>query len=520
MNLKRPLFQFFRFHWLIMLIMFTPMAHAQKAEFPVKGFHLDLRIQVMKMPKLKAFVKDLSANGINTLIMEWEGTYPFEKHPVIQNQYAYSRQEIVDFVSYCETLGVDVIPLQQSFGHVEYILKNYRYRDLREDQQDFSQVNPIKEDLCRSLFADLFADMISTHRSPYFHIGGDETYLLGKGKESKAKAEKVGLGRVYGDYIKMLCELVISLGKTPVVWADIALKYPDALEGLPKQTVFVDWNYGWELDRFGDHKKLVESGFEIWGAPAIRSYPDTYFLTDWWKHLNNVKTFIPQAKELGYKGIVITSWSTSGLYSTIMESSSDLVDLHAIRRVYPISGFSLLTNAFFTAVNQSESLDIEEFSTDYAQKRYGLDENNASAFYRALISAPYEVNQGKVSKAGMSLPTLIDSAHHTLQTFENLPVKSNKQEFAHYKLMANIRYNYLVCIAVENELNQVAFKQADAANALAKLKRLNVKEVDKEFKALQSDLLFDSEIKQEEYLRNYRYHLLVSKLEKWIQNQS
>ena len=52
-------------------------------EFKVKGFHLDLRIQVMKMPALKAFAKKLSQNGINTLVMEWEATYPYQKHAVI-----------------------------------------------------------------------------------------------------------------------------------------------------------------------------------------------------------------------------------------------------------------------------------------------------------------------------------------------------------------------------------------------------------------------------------------------------
>ena len=55
----------------------------------------------MPMPALKAFAKKLSGYGINTLIMEWEGTYPFEKHPLIPNRYAYTKAEIVDFIKYC-----------------------------------------------------------------------------------------------------------------------------------------------------------------------------------------------------------------------------------------------------------------------------------------------------------------------------------------------------------------------------------------------------------------------------------
>ena len=112
--------------------------------FPVRGFHLDLRNQVMTMDALKKFALKLREAGMNTLVMEWEGTYPYEKHPLIPNRYAYTKEEVVSFIKYCNSLGIDVIPLQQSFGHVEYILRNERYKSLREDQKDFSQVCPLE----------------------------------------------------------------------------------------------------------------------------------------------------------------------------------------------------------------------------------------------------------------------------------------------------------------------------------------------------------------------------------------
>jgi hypothetical protein len=93
---------------------------------------------------------------------------------------------------------------------------------------------------------------------------------------------------------------------------------------LPKQTILVDWNYGWDMNNFGDHQKLVESGFQVWGAPAIRSHPDNYFLTEWEKHFKNIHDFIPVCRQLGYTGIIMTSWSTSGEYSTVWEASDDL----------------------------------------------------------------------------------------------------------------------------------------------------------------------------------------------------
>jgi len=99
---------------------------------------------------------------------------------LIANRYAYSKTDVADFIQYCQGLGIDVIPLQQSFGHVEYILRHPRYKELREDQKDYSQVCPLKESLNRELFKDLFTEMAAAHPSKYFHIGGDET-PIGRG---------------------------------------------------------------------------------------------------------------------------------------------------------------------------------------------------------------------------------------------------------------------------------------------------------------------------------------------------
>ena len=270
---------------LIAFLFLTKISEAKTGvpedSFHIRGFHLDLRIQVMKMQALKNFTLGLSKQGINTLVMEWEATYPFQEDPLIPNRFAYSRQEVKDFIKYCGTLHMDVIPLQQSFGHVEYILRNDKYAQQREDDKDFSQVCPSESEKNRQLFTRLFTDMAAMHPSPYFHIGGDETHLLGHCEKCKKRAAEIGISRLYFDHIKMLCDIVVSLGKRPVLWADIALKYPEYIHLLPKETIFVDWNYGWALDRFGAHEQLVKSGYEIWGAPSIRSSPDNYFLTRW-----------------------------------------------------------------------------------------------------------------------------------------------------------------------------------------------------------------------------------------------
>lgn len=486
----------------------------QEKKFPIQGFHLDLRVQVMKIDALKKLATQLHQGGINTLVMEWEATYPFEKHPLIPNQYAYTRDQIVDFIAYCENLGIDVIPLQQSFGHVEYILRHYKYKELREDQKDFSQINPLKEELAKELFRDLYSDLLSTHKSEYIHIGGDETYLLGHSKESQKKVAEVGKGRLYGDYIKLLCELVVSLGKRPVIWADIAMKYPDALKGLPKQTIFIDWNYGWDINMFGKHSNLLNSGFEIWGAPSIRSHPDNYFVTQWEKHFKNIRDFIPLAKEFNYKGIIMTSWSTSGLYSSVWESPKDLVELYPIRRVYPLNGFNMLMEAYFESLKIPGALDVEKFVQQYANHRYGFNDSESQLFWKALKANPYEINQGVVSVGGPAIKTMADSALWVVNNLKSLKPKSNKDEYAHYVLMSEIRSDYLKYMVIEEKLNSKDFNSDEIPQILTQLKHLANSNKNKEFNRLHKNYLFPAEIRQENELRNSKIKLLYDRLSK------
>src|SRR4051794_12586208 len=72
--------------------------------FPVRGFHLDLRIQAMPMPALKKLALQLVNGGINTLVMEWEATYPFQDEPLIPNRFAYTRDEVKAFIAYCNSI--------------------------------------------------------------------------------------------------------------------------------------------------------------------------------------------------------------------------------------------------------------------------------------------------------------------------------------------------------------------------------------------------------------------------------
>lgn len=473
-----------------------------QGDFQVKGFHLDLRIQVMTPRALRDFAKELSGFGINTLIVEWEATYPYQKHSVLSNNLAYTRNEIKSFIAYCNSLNIDVIPLQQCFGHVEYILRNQRYSKLREDRKEISQICPMEAKADSLLFSDLFADISSLHESNYIHIGGDETYLLGKCDKCRQKAEKEGKSKLFVDYMKVMCNIVIREGKIPVMWADILLKYPEAADELPKQTIFIDWNYGWKSNYFGDIKALQNKGLVFWGSPSIRSHPDNWYLTEWEKHFNNQRDFIPYAREAGYRGIVMTSWSTSGLYGFTWDSNYEVLDMKQVRNNYPLSGFRILVSSYAQALKRNEPLDVKSFILNYASERFGFTNEESEKFWHTF-TIPQELIKDGIPVKGGSINDLLGETENIRNILYDLTPQKNKEEFEHFRMMIDLREFYLTYQELKSLYNSPGFTGERAEEMLPQFEQLikQSKKLDNRFYKLNKEFMYKSEIEQQNEFR-------------------
>lgn len=461
-------------------------------DFEIRAMHIDMRSEVMTMPALRQLALKASRNGINALIMEWEASFPFQKHATLRNAYAFTPGEVRDFVSYCSSLGIDVIPLQNCFGHAEYILRHPRYNHIREDRKEISQVCPSKEDECVEVFSEIFAEIAALHPSKYFHIGADETYLLGRCKDCAAKAAEFGKSKLFVDYINAMCKIVKDLGKTPVIWGDILLNYPECVDELPKDIIVIDWNYGWRPDLFGDLDKIAGAGITMWGAPALRSNPDNIYLTDWAKHFNNLSTFIPFVRTMGYKGVVETSWSTSGLYGLILDEGNELMNMQAIRQVYPLAGFDILQKAFCRAIAQQEPLDWEAFVDEYGRTEFGLDDTSVLLEYFKHPQRPVDRYPMSVDKIDADLQSCLALKGR----FDSLRPRAGKKAFKHLQLMLDIRINYLKAKKWEAYYESPAFDSSKAPAAKKQLAAI-IKEcnsLQKRFTALNKDYIKDTTV--------------------------
>ena len=335
------------------------------AAFDVRAVYVDHRTQVQTLPALEQLAKKAAEGGMNALVMEWEATFPFEDNATLCNRFAFSKSEVRDFINFCQRLGVDVIPLQNCFGHAEYILRHERYAGLREDAKD--------------------------------------------------------------------------LGKTPVIWADILLRYPEAAGLLPSDLVVVDWNYGWRPDRFGSIDPLLEKGITMWGASALRSSPDNIYLTQWDKHFRNLREYIPFSREKGFSGIIQTSWSTSGTYGYVWDYKS-VTDIVPVREVYPSQAFDILWQAFFEAVERTEPLR-DDFITDYLAAHFGLAPRDAASLAGYFMQPQRSVSGKDFSR--QAIDAELAGALSLRELVRSVSPRKNKSDYAHLCLMADIRIHYL-----------------------------------------------------------------------------
>ena len=501
-------------------------------DFSVVAYHVDLRVQIMPMPTLKALAKEISTLGFNTLIMEWEATYPYKQHSIISNRYAYSREEVTEFINYSEGLGLDVIPLQQSLGHAEYILMHERYAYLRADKRNLSQIDPTRLDVARDFFTELYSDMLSTHQSQYVHIGGDETRILDCKRCQEAwgdDGEELGKSKLYVEYMTMISEIVIAQGKTPLLWADMILAHPDAIADMPKNVIYIDWNYGWKFDRFGENPRTLikKYGLKFWGASSIRSSPDDYHVTSWSKHMKNQAVYVSYARESGFEGMVLTSWSTSGEYGYEW-FWPEVVEIFPLRQVYPHAypndAFRMNTLGFIEAVQQEKTFKPKDFAHQYAQQRFGLTAGESERLWNILTdeSLNNKVSIGSSPLSGIKgLPDNKRVVSVTLAKVRELQAaltkivpKKNPKEFAHYHLQIDFREYYLSFRQIQYLVQSTGFSEKNNLEAIKQLEQLLARsvELNKRFKKLFTGKLYDTEIERLNQYRNKKAILLHQRL--------
>ncbi|XP_052744860.1 hexosaminidase D-like [Bicyclus anynana] len=288
--------------------------------------HLDLKGFPPKLSYLKALLPTLQELGVTGLLIEYEDMFPYEGRLVnLSTKYAYNKTELKDFLQTVIHFGFDVIPLVQTFGHMEHVLKNKEFAHLRELPTQSNVICPSKSE-SRLLIRHMLEQIIKFHQSilplKYFHIGADEVYHINKCKQCLQRHETNAT--IYLKHVKETTDFVkeISPQTTVLLWDDmlrkISIKDWGHAKNLRAEPVYWRYNMKEKISHaalYQYHKNFDD----IWIASAFKG-ADGMTATlpivqdrlsnhlDWMLLIQNYK-FGGEVDTHSFKGIILTGWS-------------------------------------------------------------------------------------------------------------------------------------------------------------------------------------------------------------------
>lgn len=310
--------------------------HRKTPLVPIRGLHLDLKGLPPVPRRLLEWLDLMAAARLNCVLVEWEDTYPWRTWPELRCATAYSEATIRQFLSHAKSLGIQVIPLVQSFGHMENVLARPRFRHLRERPAIVGDLCPCRPE-GRDVIAAMIEDVLRTHAGhiSHFHLGGDEVWSLGSCPRCRTFVSRNGKASLYLRHLEPLLDLLQARGLRPILWDDMMREWPLAmLRRLARRTDLMPWAYNTQpFERIKPDvlRRFRAAGVTLWGAGAFKGadgpHVDVCRLDD---RNANMLAWAAGVKRFELAGVVATGWSR---YSTFripcegMEASLDALIL-------------------------------------------------------------------------------------------------------------------------------------------------------------------------------------------------
>ncbi len=314
------------------------------------GFHIDMNIAAYRGDYLKRELKRLAGLGYDTIIWEVENNIRWTTCPECVSPDAFTKEEFRELLDYGRKIGLEPIPLLQTIGHCEYVLKHDKYKPLAEVPDRIDQYCPRNPGVAALLrrwigeYLEVFGDV------QYFHLGADEAYTLGQCSRCAAYAAEHSLSELFIDHINAVARPLVERGIRPVIWGDMILHHPEALGKLSKKIVIFDWLYdryygcghvqvwglgnvrkdqldaatlarfgpwmyplgnepGRDPDPFYTTEFLAAKGFDVVTCPSSSSWGDSVFAPATFYHIRNTFDSFRKGRSGKVDGAVLTSWT-------------------------------------------------------------------------------------------------------------------------------------------------------------------------------------------------------------------
>jgi len=293
--------------------------------FKFRGFHLDIaRGGVPKVSTFKEILKWLFLLKYNYFAIYLEDLFPWKKYPQIgAKRGRLTEDELKEVINYGAKLGIEVFPSLELTGHMENILTLPEFRKYSEWHRPSEGCLDLSNPEAKEFAYELLEEVLDLFPSKYIHIGGDETWALGRGK-SLNKTWKFEGPRLYLEHHTEMVKRVKKRGKVPMMWGDMLVgmylrdekereMWSALLESdIWREVIIANWDYSpRDVEYFINKVKLFsERGYTQVVCPGFNNWNRYY--PDFDVALKNVRNFITAAKQVGVLGFLVTAWGDDG----------------------------------------------------------------------------------------------------------------------------------------------------------------------------------------------------------------
>ena len=383
-------------------------------DFPARGVMIDIsRDKVPTLATTCELVDRLASWKINQIQLYTEHTFAYRNHPEPwANASPFTGEDILILDAYCRQRYVELVPNQNSFGHMHRWLIHPQYRPLAECMNgcDFPWGGHSDEPftLCPSdpgsiqLIREMYDELLPHFSSRMFNVGCDETWDLGQGR-SQSECALRGTGRVYLDFLLKISNEVRARGRRMQFWGDIIIQHPELVAELPKDVIALEWGY--EANQpFDDHcAKFAAARIDFYVCPGTSSWNSIAGRTD--NALANLLSAAESGLKHGAIGYLITDWGDSGHWQPLPVSYLGFAagaayswSLDTNRRLDFIHAVSL-----YAFDDPTGNLGRVAYNLGNVYRVIGIEPSNASALFGALQASVAQINdyQGQVTKESL-----------------------------------------------------------------------------------------------------------------------
>ncbi len=237
-----------------------------------------------------------------------EHVFESKAHPLISPEGgSLTPEEIRELVAYARRYHIELVPEQQTFGHLHKALKLEKYNELAE--VPYGDMLSPQQEGSYQLIADWYRELDPLFPGKFFHIGADETFELGEGQSREAVRAR-GLGAVYFEHLRRVREILKPYGRRLMFWGDIALNHPELIKSVPPDMIVMNWDYTARPSFESRIKPFKDAGLEQFVCPGVQSWSQIFPNTD--AAALNIYNFVRDGQRAGALGMMNTQWDDDG----------------------------------------------------------------------------------------------------------------------------------------------------------------------------------------------------------------